>query len=353
MSGLLGCQERVRSRTGLDAKRPIMTTISKRLAAKRWNAVVVSSLACACPNAQSADSGARPVRLIVPFAAGGSSDLVARLLSDKLREGLNRRVIVENRAGAGGIAGTELAAQAAPDGNTMLLAYTGTFSISPNLYVRLPYDPIGDFSPVTLVTTWPYFLVVHPSLPVKSVKELIVLAVSRPGELSYGSSGNASGPHLAGALFQTMNKLNLVHVPYKGGSPALMDLLGGRLQIYFGSGPIALPHVKTGKLRMLATTSLVRSKLHSDIPTMSEAGVKRYDITSWYGIVVPAKTPRSIVDAIHKATVDVVKKPEFADALASHAIEPIYNSPAEFSALIRKEIDSYAKLVNEANVRAE
>ncbi|MBM3290148.1 MAG: hypothetical protein FJY92_08365 [Candidatus Hydrogenedentes bacterium] len=185
----------------------------------------------------------KPARLIVPYAPGGSSDLVARLLADKLKDELNQRFIVENRPGAGGVLGTDLGAKAAPDGQTLLLGYTGTFSIIPNLNPKLPYDPVADFVPVTPVTTWGYLLVVHPSLPVKSVKELIALARSRPGELNYGSPGSGSVPHFAGALFQSMAKVSFVHVAYKGGGPAMLDLLGGQLHLYFASGPIALPHI--------------------------------------------------------------------------------------------------------------
>lgn len=295
----------------------------------------------------------KPARLIVPYTPGGSSDLVARVLADKLTDELNERVVVENRPGAGGIVGTELGAKAAPDGKTLLLAYTGTFSILPNLSPQIPYDPVRDFAPVTTVSTWTYLLVVHPSLPVKSVKELRALAASRPGELNFGSPGSGSVPHFAAVRFQNMANLNLVHVPYKGGSPAMMDLLAGQLQLYFASGPIALPHIKTNKLRLLAATSLRRSKLYPDVPTISESGLTGYDITAWYGIAVPAKTPKEIVDATHKAIVNAVKNPDYAPKLAAHGIEPMYTSPGEFLTLIKNEGQLYARLIKEGNIKAD
>ncbi len=295
----------------------------------------------------------KPARLIVPYAPGGSSDLVARVLADKLTDELNQRVIVENRPGGGGIVGTDLGAKAAPDGKTLLLAYTGTFSILPNLSPNLPYDSVRDFVPVTTVSTWTYLLVVHPSLPVKSTKELIALAASRPGELNFGSPGSGSVPHFAAVRFQSMANLNLVHVPYKGGSPAMIDVLAGHLHLYFASGPIALPHIKTNKLRLLAATSLKRSRLYPDVLTISESGLTGYDVTAWYGIAVPANTPKEVVDATHKAIVNVVKNPDYAPKLAAHGIEPTHTSPSEFLTLIRNESRLYAQLIKEGNIKGD
>lgn len=292
-------------------------------------------------------------RLIVPYTPGGSSDLVARLVADKLGDQLKQRVVVENRPGAAGAVGTDLGAKAMPDGKTLLLAYTGTFSILPNLSPKIPYDPVRDFAPVTTVSTWTYLLVVHPSLPVKSITELIKLAASRPGELNYGSPGSGSVPHFAGARFQSMAKVNLVHVPYKGGNPAMMDLLAGQLHMYFASGPIALPHIKTSKLRLLAATSLKRSKLYPDVPTISELGLTGYDITAWYGIVVPVKTPKEVVDTTHEAIVNVVKNPDYAPKLATHGIEPMHTSPGEFLTLIKNESQLYARIIKEGNIKAD
>ncbi len=295
----------------------------------------------------------KPARLIVPYTPGGSSDLVARVLADKLRDELNQRVMVENRPGAAGVVGTDLGAKAAPDGKTLLLAYTGTFSILPNLSPKIPYDPVRDFAPVTTVSTWTYLLVVHPSLPVKSIKELIALAASRPGELNFGSPGSGSVPHFAGARFQSMANLNLVHVPYKGGSPAMMDLLAGQLHMYFASGPIALPHIKTNKLRLLAATSLKRSRLYPDVPTISELGLIGYEITAWYGIVVPARTPKEVVHTTHKAIVSIVKNADYALKLAAHGIEPMHTSPSEFLTLIKNESQLYAEIIKEGNIKAD
>jgi len=298
-------------------------------------------------------AGKPPARLIVPFTPGGSSDLVARLLADKLRDGLNQRIVVENRPGAGGTVGTELVAKAAPDGQTLLLAYTGAFSINPNLHKKLPYDPLADFTLVTPITTTVYVLVAHPSLPIRTVKDLLTLARARPNELNFGSSGNGSAPHLAGALFQVMGKVDLQHIPYRGGGPAIVDLVAGQLHVYFGSGPPVLPHVKTGRLRAIATTSAKRSKLYPDLPTIAESGLPGYEVTSWYGLALPAKTPKPVLDALHKATVDVVKRADFTDALATQGIETIHMSPAEFTELVKQELVLYARLVKEANIKLD
>ncbi|MCC6535833.1 MAG: tripartite tricarboxylate transporter substrate binding protein [Burkholderiales bacterium] len=307
-------------------------------------------LACAGSQAMAGEASKPPARLIVPFTPGGSSDLVARMLADKLRDGLNQRVIVENRPGAGGTVGTDLVAKAVPDGQTLLVAYTGTFSINPNLHKKLPYDPLADFTLVTPVTTTVYVLVAHPALPVRSVKDLLALARARPNELNYGSSGNGSAPHLAGALFQVMGKVNLQHVPYRGGGPAIVDLVAGQLHVYFGSGPPVLPHVKTGRLRAIASTSAKRSKLYPDLPTIAESGVPGYEVTSWYGLALPAKAPKPILDGLHKATVEVVKRADFTDTLALQGLETIHMSPAEFTELVKQELALYARVVKEANI---
>jgi len=303
--------------------------------------------------AHAAEFSGKPMRLIVPYTPGGSSDLVARLLADRLQTELSQRIIVENRPGAGGILGTDLGGQAAPDGHTLTLSYTGTFSILPNLQPKMPYDPLTTFNHVSTVSAWSYLLVVHPSLPARSVQELIALAAKRPGELNYGSSGNGSVPHFAGALFASMAKIKMTHIPYKGGGPAMVDVLAGQLQLYFASGPISIPHVKTGRLRLLASTSLQRSKLNPDVPTISELGVKGYEITAWYGVAVPAKTPQANVEALHKAIVRVTNAKDYADRLAVHGIEPAQSAPGELASTIKREMAVYARIVKEANVKAE
>jgi tripartite-type tricarboxylate transporter receptor subunit TctC len=333
-----------------------MQRLGKAARTARWRAACTFAIVLAggfASPAAAADSTGKPIRLIVPFSPGGSSDLVARLLADKLKDGLPQRVVIDNRAGAGGMLGTELGAKAPPDGQTLLLAYTGTFSISPALYPKIAYDPVADFAPITLVTTSVYLLVVHPTLPVASVKELIALAAKRPGELNYGSAGNGSAPHLAGALFQSMARVSMQHVPYKGGAPAMIDVLAGQLEVYFASGPISIPHVKSKRLKLLAATSAVRSKLYPDVPTIAEAGVKGYEMTSWYGVVVPAKTPKPTIDALYAAITDAVKRPDFAEQLAVQGIEPAHTTPSELAALIGREIPLYAKIVKEAKVRPE
>jgi len=311
-------------------------------------------LASLAPQALASEAPAKPpARIVVPFTPGGSSDLVGRLIADRLREGQNQRFVVDNRPGAGGVVGTELVAKSAPDGQVLILAYTGTFSINPHLYKSLPYDPVADFTPITPVTTTVYLLVVHPSVPAKSVKELVALATARPGDLNYGSSGNGSVPHLGGAMFSAMAKVKLTHVPYRGASPAMIDLVSGQLHVYFGSGPPVLPHVKTGRLKMLASTSAERSKLYPDVPTIAESGIKGYAMTSWYGLALPAKAPKAMVDALHRAATDAVKRSDFVDPLAAQGLETLYMSSAEFAALIKEEMAFYGKIVRAADIRLD
>ncbi len=302
--------------------------------------------------AGTADYPTKPVRLIVPYPPAGSADAVARLLAEKLGEKWRERIIVDNRGGAGGIVGTEMGAQAQPDGYTLLIAYVGTFSVNPSVYRKLPYDPLKDFAPVTLLTSMAYLLVVHPSSPAKSVKGLIDLAAARPG-LTYASSGNGSAPHLAGALFQSMTRLNLVHVPYKGGGPAMIDLLGGHVQLYFASGPNALPHVRANRLRLLAVTSAGRSQLVPEVPTVSESGLPGYETTSWFGLVAPARTPKAIISKLNGESLKVLGLPDVKERLFMQGVEAVGTTPEAFFDTIRNDTKKYATVVKEAGIRAE
>lgn len=295
-------------------------------------------LAAASVSAAHADDyPTRPIRLIVPFAAGGGNDTVARLVGDSLAKRLGQAVIVDNRPGAGGVVGAEAAARAPADGYTLFLGGVGSHAINPNLHKDLPYDPIKDFAAVSLLASAPLILVVHPSVPAQSVQELIAYARSHPGKLNYASNGNGSSSHLAAVMFASMTGTDMVHIPYKGLSPALTDLLSGQDQLMFSSVVAILPHVRAGKLRALAVTSRKRMALLPDIPTIAESGVANYETSSWYGILAPAGTPPEIVRRLHDEIVKVLAQDDVRNALAREGAEPVGDTPEEFTAFIRAE----------------
>ena len=303
-----------------------------------------------CAHAQTYPS--RPIRLIVPQSAGGSTDLVARPLARLLGEALGQSMIVDNRPGAGSVIGTDLVAKAAPDGYT-LLAVAASFTISPSLYPRLPFDPARDFEPITLLASLPNILVVQRSLPVKSVQEFIALARSRPGQLNYGSSGVGTGTHLSMEWLKHMAGIQLVHVPYKGGAPAVNALLAGEVQVNCATISTALPHVKAGTLRALAVTTARRSAAAPEVPTLAESGLPDYDYSSWIGLLAPAKTPRAIVARLATAAARTARTPEIASILALEGAEPVGNSPEEFAVVIRTEIGRWQKLVGSAGIKED
>jgi tripartite-type tricarboxylate transporter receptor subunit TctC len=304
-----------------------------------------AALAQAWPN--------RPVRLLVPFAAGaGTNDIMARLVGQHLGARLGQPVVIENRPGAGGIAGTEAAAKSAPDGYTFLMTNV-SLVISGYLYAKLPYDPRKDFVPVTLVATAPLMLVVHPSVPAKSVKELIALAKAKPGALSFGSGGVGSTPQLAGELFKSLAGIDVLHVPYKGGAPALNDLVGGQLSFMIENVPGTMPFAKAGKLRALAVTSAKRTPLEPSLPTMAEAGVPGYEVVGWNGIVAVAGTPPEIVARLQAETAGVLGLPEVRERLAALGAEPIGSTAEEFAAFMRAEDARWGPLIREKRIRSE
>ncbi len=294
----------------------------------------------------------KPVRLIVPFPPGGGTDAIARILTPALSEGLGQQVIVDNRPGAGANIGAEIAARSAPDGYTLLLSAIAN-AISASLYAKLNYDLVRDFAPVTLLATTPHILVVHPSLPVKSVKELIALARARPGELTYSSSGAGTPTHLAGELFASMTGVKMTHVPYKGGGPSVIALVGGEVSVGFATMPSVIQHVKAGRLRGLAVTTARRSPAMPGLPTVSEAGVPGYDVGSWYGLLVPAGTPKEIVARLHAETVKLLKLPAVTERLAASGFEVLVSTPEEYAAFTRSEIAKWAKAVKAANLRVD
>ncbi|MGB7541166.1 MAG: tripartite tricarboxylate transporter substrate binding protein, partial [Burkholderiales bacterium] len=295
---------------------------------------------------------ARAIRIIVPQSAGGSTDLVARPLAQQLAEALKQPVVVENRPGAGSVIGTDLVAKAAPDGYT-LLAVAASFSISPALYKQLPFDPVRDFEPITLLSAFPNVLVVQPSLPVKSVQELIAYARARPGQLNYSSSGVGTGTHLSMELFRHLTGIGMVHVPYKGGAPSVNALLAGEVQVTLATISTALPHVKAGKLRALAVTAAQRSPALPDVPTIAESGVPGYDYSSWVGLLAPAKTPPAVVGRLRAEAARIVHTPQMKTIFAREGAEPVGDTPEEFGAIIKTEVGRWRQVVEAAGIKAD
>ena len=296
---------------------------------------------------------AKPIRLIVPFAAGGGNDNVARLVGKHLSDSLGQPLVIDNRPGAGGVLGAELAAKAVPDGYTLFLGGVGSHAVNPNLNDSLRYDPIRDFAPVALLAQAPLVLVVHPSVPADSITAFVALARSRPGQLNYASNGNGSSSHLAAVMFDSMTGVDMVHVPYKGLSPALTDLLSGRVQLMFSSVVAILPHIKAGKLRGLAVTGSRRLASMPNLPTIAESGLPGYEASSWYGVLAPAGTPREIVARLNAELVKALEQPEVRTSLLAEGAEPIGGSPEQFAAHIRSEMERLGKMIREAKIRPE
>jgi tripartite-type tricarboxylate transporter receptor subunit TctC len=294
----------------------------------------------------------RPIRLIVPQSAGGSTDLIARVVAQKLDDGLGQTVVVDNRPGAGSINGTEMVAHAAPDGHT-LLAVAASFTINPALHKKLPFDPVRDFASVTQLATLTHILVVHPSVPVNSVKDLIALARAKPGYLNYASSGVATSTHMAAELFMYMTKTNMVNVPYKGGAPAMTAMLGGQCQVNFATISTAIPHVRSGKLRALAVTAGKRSVAAPEFPTIAEAGVPGYEHASWVGLLAPAKTPQPVLSRLNAEAVKAVHSPEVKTVLLRDGLEATGTTPAQFAAIIKTEVAKWLKVAKAAGITAQ
>jgi tripartite-type tricarboxylate transporter receptor subunit TctC len=296
------------------------------------------------------DYPAKSIRLVVPFPPGGGNDTIARLMGHKLAPALGQQVLVDNRPGAGGTIGAEIAAKSPPDGYTLFLAGVASHGINPNLRKRLPYDPVRDFSGVSLIASAPLLVVVHPSLPAASVKQLVALAKAKPGAINFASNGTGGSSHLAAELFMMMTGTALVHIPYKGLSPALTDLLSGQVQLMFSSAVSMLPQVKAGKLRAIAMTGAKRSHAIPDIPTVAEAGVAGYETGSWYGIVAPAKTPRPVIERLSREIAAATRSAEISGRLVDEAVIPIGSTAAEFDAHIRRELARWAKVIAKARI---
>ena len=293
---------------------------------------------------------ARPIRMIIPFSAGGATDVPGRIVAQKLADSLGQQVVVDNRPGAGSIIGTELVARAQPDGYTLLLTAT-PFVMSASLYEKLPYDPLRDFAPITQIGSAPNALVVHPTLAVQSVSELIAAARAQPGRIDFASSGNGSAQHMFGALFQSLANVKLTHIPYKGSGPATADLLGGQVKVGFPGIAIALPHQKTGRLRVLAVTSAQRSPQMPDVPSIAEAGVPGYDGTLWLGLAAPRGTPAVIVNKLHAEVARAALAPEVRTGFQGAGTDVVVSTPQAFGALLKVEHAKWAKVAREVGLQ--
>jgi len=300
----------------------------------------------------AADYPDHSLRLVVPYPPGGGTDIVARALGQKLGEAWKQTVVVDNRGGAGGNIGTELVARAVPDGHTLLIAIS-SFTVNPSIFKQLPWDPVRDFAPVSKVGSSAYILVVHPSVPARSVSQLIALARAKPDALSFASSGIGSPLHLAGELLKTRANINMVHVPYKGAGPAIIDLLTGQVQVLFGSSVTMLPHIGSGRLRALATTSVARLAAAPAIPTMAESGVQDCEVDGWYGILAPAGTPPDRVRKLSDQLAAILRTPEMRERFAKDGREAMGSTPEEFSRFIAAEIAKWAKVVSATGIKVD
>jgi tripartite-type tricarboxylate transporter receptor subunit TctC len=316
--------------------------------------IAAASLIGAAHVASAAESyPSRPVRVIAAFSPGGYVDFTARLVSAPLGAALGQQFIVENRAGAGGIVGTEAVARAAPDGHTLIVGSVGTHAVNQSLYPKLPYNVLRDFQAIARLSDAPSILAVHPSLPARSVKELIALARARSGQINYASAGAGTSTHLAAVLFEHMARVKLVHVPYKGGGPALVAVVAGEVPVTFGTAASVSPHTGSGRLRALAVTSGRRSAVLTDVPTIAEAGLPGYEMLNWLGLFAPAGTPRAIVERLSNEAVKIVRQPEVVSRFHAQASEPSPMASDEFAAFVRKEVDKWAKVVAATGMTAE
>jgi tripartite-type tricarboxylate transporter receptor subunit TctC len=316
-------------------------------------ALIAVILSAALTSAYAQNYPTKPIRMIVGSSPGGPIDFSARLVAQKLTEAFGQPVVVDNRTGASGTIGTDYVAKSTPDGYTLLMASAATLCITPNLYSKIPYDTLKDFAPISTVTAVSYVLVVHPAIAAKSAQEFIALARAKPGQLRFGSAGSGSVTHLGVELIKSMAGIDLLHIPYKGAGPAMIDLLGGQLDFMFDSLLTSTPLVKAGRLRALAQSGLKRSTVMPDVPTLSETVLPGYDVSTWFGLVAPAKTPRELIVKLNQAAVKGLLNPETRERLLGQGIEPVGNSPEEFSKLLRSEMPKWAHIVKISGAKVD
>jgi tripartite-type tricarboxylate transporter receptor subunit TctC len=295
----------------------------------------------------------RPVRFVVPFAPGGSTDTLARTIGVKLADSLGQQVVVDNRPGANGDIGMMIVAKAPPDGHTILLGYIANLAIAPSLYAKLPFDPVKDYAHITQIATSPNVLTAHPSVPAKGLQELIALAKTKPGAINFASTGVASVGHLTGELLNNLAGMKMTHVPYKGGGQAIIDLLGGHVQVMFSGFSAAMPHIKSGKVRALAVTGIKRSPALAEVSTIAEQGFPGVEATAWYGVLAPAGTPKPVVTRLHGETVRILKLPDVSQRLDGLGFEIVGSTPEQFGAYIRSEIKKWEKVVKASGAKPD
>jgi tripartite-type tricarboxylate transporter receptor subunit TctC len=310
----------------------------------------VMALACA---PAFADYPAKPVRIVVPYPPGGTSDILARFIAAQLGSKLKQSFIIENRGGASGAIGSQAVANAAPDGYTLLLGTISTHGINSGLSKSLPYDPVKDFAPITVVGTTPNVISVNPALPVKNLAELIALAKSKPGTINFGSTSPGGSPHMSGELLKAMTSIDIVHVPYKGAGPMLTDLIGGQVQMGFDNLPSSIGFINSGKIRPIAVTTTKRWRGAPDIPTVAESGVPGYEVSAWFGLLAPAHTPKAIIDELHKNIAEILAQPDVAQRLYELGAEPGGNTPEEFARQISAEVEKWKKVVAKNGLKVE
>jgi tripartite-type tricarboxylate transporter receptor subunit TctC len=316
-------------------------------------AILLLAFLLAPAHAQRTPYPERPIRLIVPFPPGGGNDILARAVGQRLAESLRQQIIIDNRGGAGGMLGGQIAATADPDGYTLFLGSVGSLAHNPALRANNPYDPPRDFAAISLLATSPFLLAVHPALPARTVGELLGLARARPGTLNYASAGTGSSLHMTAELFKHATGVNIVHIAYKGTAPALVELLAGQVQMIFSTMPPVLPHLKTGRLRALGVTTATRAKVAPEIPTIAESGVPGFEVQNWQGVVAPRKTPPAVVDRLNREILKVLAAPAMIEVLATQGLDPAGTTPAQFDKLIRDEIDRWRKLVKAAGIHID
>jgi tripartite-type tricarboxylate transporter receptor subunit TctC len=324
--------------------------------ATRWNPLPAALFALALvfsagPSAQTYPS--KPIKLVVTFPAGGGADFVGRVIASKLTDALGQPVVIDNRAGAGGMVGNDVIAKSAPDGYSLLLGAAGALTIAPNLYEKVTFDTMKDFEPVALIASSPFVLTVNPAVPANTLAEFTALAKANPGKYNFGSSGTGGAPHLAGELYKSMSGANIVHVPYKGLAPAITDLLGGQIQVLFADVGLVLPHIKAGKLKAIAVTGSRRSAALPDVPTMIEAGLPGYTAGTWYGILAPTGTAAPIVARLNAEVRKAVALPDVQSQFATQGVDPAPSTPEQFAGLIRDDFTKWSKLIKEVKIKAE